>query len=112
MSCAGKIDIGSLRHQIELQSETETKQGNGEVTLAYSTYDTVWASVRPMQGSELESAQQISAIVTHKIRIRYNSTIAPRNRIIFETRTFEIKAILDYQELHEYQDVLCEEIVQ
>lgn len=111
MTCAGELDIGSLIHQIALQSETETKQGNGEVTLVYATYDTVWASVRPMQGKELESAQQISAVATHKIRIYYNSALEPIHRIVFETRTFEIEGILDFQERHIYQDILCKEIV-
>lgn len=111
MSCAGRINIGSLRHRIALQSASEDRQGNGEVLLTYSTFATVWASVRPMQGNELESAQQISAIVTHKIRIRYNDTIAPRNRILFDSRTFEVVSILNYQERNIYQDILCKEVV-
>lgn len=111
MSCAGEMDIGAMIHQIALQSPSEEKQGNGSVKLTYSTFDTVWASVRPMQGSELESAQQISAVVTYKIRIWYNSVIKPIDRILFESRTFEIESILDFQERHIYQDLLCKVVV-
>ncbi len=110
MSCGG-FDAGKLRHQIDLQSETESLSDRNETILTYATYATVRASVRPIQGGEMESAQQISAEVTHKIRIRYNSAIKPIDRILFGTRQFDIKNILNFQERNILQDILCVEVV-
>ena len=113
LSCAGECNAGELRHPVELHAASSAKDtaGTGEDIITYAKYDDVWASVRPMQGGELESAQQISEVVTHKIRIWYNQNIVPTDRIIFDGRTFEIFNILDFQERKIYQDILCKEKV-
>lgn len=97
--------------QVELQSQTSEKDPNGEEILTYETYDTVWASIKPMQGGELQSAQQINEVVRHKIRIYYHPDIVPLDRILFGTRIFEIFNILNYKEENIYLDILCKEKV-
>lgn len=111
MSCAGKCNAGDFRHRITLTASVASQDSAGELILTYSGYAIKWASVRPMQGSELINAQQISAVVTHKVRIRYNDTVKPLDRITFGTRTFDIVSILNYQEKNIYQDILCKEVV-
>ena len=110
MSCGG-CDVGKLRHRITLTAATDDQDGFGEDQLTYAAYAIKWASVRPMQGTELENAQQISAVATHKIRIRYNADVKPLDRITFKTRTFEIVHVLNFQERNIYQDILAKEVV-
>lgn len=106
------MNIGRLRHRIELRHISESQDSYGELVTTWpSAFTTVWGSVRPMQGSELENAQQISAEVTHKIRIRHNAALIPTDRIVFGSREFDVVHILNFQERGIYDDVLCKEVV-
>jgi SPP1 family predicted phage head-tail adaptor len=104
------MNAGRLRHRIELQSKTEATNSFGEVTLTYSTYTTVWAEIRPLQGRELETAQQISADVNHKVTIRYNSSVVETDRILFGTRVLEIGGIVNTDERNIEQVLFCKEV--
>lgn len=110
MSCC-KFKTGSLRHRLTLQSNTPTVDSVGGQVDSYATYATVWGSLRPMRGKELINAQQIFAEVDHKAVIRYNATIAPTNRVLFDSRIFEVLAILDWDEMKVWQELSLKEVV-
>jgi SPP1 family predicted phage head-tail adaptor len=95
------MQIGKLRHQIELQSLVDGPPGpTGERTRSYQTYVTVWAYVRTLSGNERIAAEQVAATVTHEITIRYNPDFAvtPKHRILWGTRTFDIKDARNFDE--------------
>jgi len=104
------MQAGKLRHRVELHSATAAQDAYGESIDTFASFATVWASVEPLQGRELEHAQQISAETNHKVTIRYNSTVTEAHRVIFGSRTLEITAIINPQERNEYQDLFCKEI--
>jgi len=58
----------------------------------------------------MESAHQISELVESKAVIRYNSAIKSEWRIEFDSRTFEILAILDFEERKVYQTLYLAEV--
>lgn len=105
------MKAGKLRHRLALQSGTASTDTYGAVTYAYTTYDTVWGSITPLRGLELIHAQQVQSEVTHKCFIRYNSTVTTTDRILFDSRTFEITSILNSEERAIYQEVWCKEIL-
>ncbi len=106
------MKIGQLRKRIELRHISRDQDSYGEpITTWPSAFATVWGSVRPIQGSELENAQQISAEVTHKIRIRHNAALIPTDRIVYATREFDVVHILNFQERGIFDDILCKEII-
>ncbi len=106
------MKIGRLRKRVELRHRVLTQDSYGEKIATWPTaFATVWGSVRPIQGSELENAQQISAEVTHKIRIRHHAALIPTDQIVYATRAFDIVHILNFQERGIYDDVLCKEII-
>jgi len=105
------MNIGKLRHRIELQSAIIDKDDYGQQTENHGTYDTVWASVVPLTGRELEYAQQLQAETNYKITIRYNSAVKKTDQILFDDRIFEINAILNFEEKNEYLILLCKEAV-
>ena len=111
MSCC-KYKTGDLRHRLALQSNTPDTSVMGQDVANYSTYATVWGSLRPMRGKELINAQQISAEVTSKAVIRYLSTVKSTDRILFETRTFEVFDIIDFDEMHVFMELTLKEIKQ
>ncbi len=103
--------IGPLRHRIALQAGTGTQGEYGNIPLTFSTYATVWASVQPLSGRERLNAQQIHAETTHRIRLRYLSTVTTKDRISFDSRTFEIVSLINWDELNWMLELLCKEVV-
>lgn len=104
------LQIGQLRHQISLQSPTNSQNEYGEQTQSFDTYATIWAFIEPLSGRELLHAQQISEEIDSRITIRYNSSVISEHRILFGTRIFEIKTIINPEERNEYQQLYCKEI--
>ena len=104
------MNIGKLRHRLALQSETQTQGATGEVTSTYATETTVWGSITPLSGRELEQAKQISEEITYKAVIRYYSGLTTEYRISHDSRTFEIVNILNNEERDEYQTLMLKEV--
>lgn len=103
------IDPGELRHYIALQSSTETRGTGGSVVKSWSTHTSVWARVQPLTGQVALQAQQINAELTHRITIRYNSTLAEGDRVLWGSRIFDINVIRNLDERDIYQELLCKE---
>jgi len=103
------MNIGKLRHKIELQSYTTTADDVGHPVKTWATHSTVWAWVRPMSGREVMNSQQPVGEITHKVTIRYNDTIAVTDRILFGTRYFYINFVANYDERNEFMEIMCKE---
>ena len=93
------MDIGKLRHRLILQSPTQTQGATGEITITYSTSETVWGSLRPLTGKESEAAGQVSEELNYRAVIRYNGNIATEWRISHDSKTYEIVSILNIDEI-------------
>jgi SPP1 family predicted phage head-tail adaptor len=94
--------IGRMRHRLALQSPTGTQSETGEVVNTYSTVTTVWGSLRPLTGREMETAAQISEEINYQAVIRYHSTIGPTWRITNDSKTYEVVSVLNFDEKDEY----------
>jgi SPP1 family predicted phage head-tail adaptor len=103
------INIGKLRHRIEIQSYTTTDDAFGHPVKSWTTRATVWAYVRPLSGREKLSAEQVVGEVTHKIVIRYYDSISPTNRLKLGGRYFDINFIGDYDERNEFMEIMAVE---
>ena len=103
--------IGELTKRIELQNVTQTFDAYRVPVNTWTTFATVWANITPLAGMEKFNAQQKTAELSHKITIRYNSTITPKSRVKFGSRIFEISEILNEDEGNVYMQLICKEAV-
>lgn len=90
--------IGELRHRLELQSPTDSTDSYGQPTRSWATYATVWGKVLPFTANESQLANQQQAVITHRITIRYNADVTAEHRIIFGSRTLNIRGVRDLEE--------------
>lgn len=74
--------IGQLRHRVQIQAPTDTRDAFGGNTRTWATIATVWGSVEPLEGDELTEAQQVNARATVRIRIRAYPGLTSKHRII------------------------------
>lgn len=103
--------IGRLRHYVELQSASESINAYGERTESFAKYANAWARIEPLNGRELEHARQINGEISHRVTIRYNSNVAVKHRVVYDSRNFEINAVINPDERNRYLQLMCTEVV-
>lgn len=105
------LQAGRLRHRVRIQEKSVTQNAYGEEapTWAAITNGERWAAVEPLSGSERFGAQQVNPRVSHKVTIRYLSTVTPKMRVLFGSRALEIDAVINPMERGEVTELLCTE---
>lgn len=101
--------IGDLNKYITLQQSTRVSDGMGGFTLSWSDVASVFAALWPISASETVQANQTVMTISHRIRIRYRSTIKPSNRIKYGNRYFAIVSIINPEERNEWLDLMVKE---
>ena len=105
------MDIGKLRHYVQIQSSANAQDDCGQQSKVWTTEESIFASIQPLRGQELLEFQQINAELTHRIIIRYTSNATPAKRIKFGTRIFDINVVRNINERNIMQELLCKELV-
>lgn len=104
---------GLIRQRITIESATEAANATGELIPTWSALATRWASVEPLQGRERFAAQQVQPETDHRIRLRYDTALTglkPKMRVKFETRVFDVLAVLNLEERNREFELLCREV--
>lgn len=102
---------GHLRHRLLFQTLTETKDSGGGPIETPVTLATVWGSIAPLTGRELSNAQMRNSEITHKITIRYLSTINAKGRALFGTRIFQTFEVLNIDERNIEMQIGAKEVL-
>ena len=103
------IPIGKMRRLISIERASEIPDGAGGFETTWSEIGTAWAWFKTMSGNERLYGMQLENPVTHKIYIRYRTDIDERDRIVYQGRYFNIRALLDLEELRRYIEITAEE---
>lgn len=87
------IRAGRLRHRIQLQEPTETRDAHGQAVKTYTTRATVHAAVESLRGSEAIVARQFAAEQNKLVLIRYRNDVNTDWRILHNSQALEIESI-------------------
>ena len=99
---------GQLRERVDIQRAAETRNALGEVTQAWSTYASRYASVMTLRSRGALNAQQQGLTVTHKVKLRHVDGLKSSDRIVWRNRTLEIVSVLEFEQFTVHE-LLCEE---
>lgn len=102
---------GLLRHRVQIQRKSVVVSATGTETETWTTIDTVWASVSPVEGREVVQGIRLLADVTHLIELRYRAGLTPADRFVFGNRIFDVVQLLDTDERHIELKVQAKEVV-
>ncbi len=103
------MGLGSMRFKVTLQSATRTTDDGGGAAVAWSNDGTLWANITPISGKEDYRQSQVQDSITHRIKVRYKSSIETKDRLKFGSRFFNIKSVINVDERKKYMELLCEE---
>tara|TARA_Y100000114_G_scaffold139428_1_gene143403 strand:+ start:993 stop:1319 length:327 start_codon:yes stop_codon:yes gene_type:complete len=101
--------IGKMRHQLQLQAPTVTRDAGGGVTESYTTLNNIFGSIRPVNGQERYRQGKVQESVTHEITVRFRKDIDTNYRIVHEDRNFNIKHIRNLDERDRFMLLICTE---
>jgi SPP1 family predicted phage head-tail adaptor len=102
---------GELRHRVELQRATITRDPMGGEVKTWAQLGIHWASVEPLTGQETFAAQQEGAKVDVRIRLRYEPGIVPTLRVRHGARIYDVTAVLDLEGRHRELHLMATEAV-
>lgn len=107
-----KYTASDLRHRIEIYPKTRVPDGGGGYTETYGPASPpikLPAMVKPMSARERWASGQTSSLERVLIVIRYLAGLNQSMRVAYGSRVFEITALIDVEERHEWIEMDCEE---
>lgn len=102
---------GELRHRIAFQSKTRSKGTRGGPSESWATIITLWGAIMPLKGDEIINADMRNSEITHKIKIRYTSSVDAKGRALFGSRIFQLYEVLNIDERNREMQIGAKEIL-
>ncbi len=105
------VRSGAFNRPIIIQKLTDTRDAMGGAVRTWSTYIKTMAHIEPWKGNERPLAQQLYTNNTSKFLIRYrpSQNIDASMRILYKTRIYNIRNIIQPAEAHTTLQILAEE---
>lgn len=89
------MDIGRLRHPIEIEAFTMTQDPNtGAVVEEWAVIGQDWAAIEGVSGREFIASQAGQSETTYRVTLRYRPDLTPKMRLKNTGDSYKIKAIL------------------
>ena len=107
MKCC-EITIGKLNRKITIERSIKTKNSGGGYDYTWSTLHTVYAMLKPKNGSERTHAGQLEATNKHDIVFRYISDLLPDDRVNYNGEKYQIRSIINVEEANKWTQLVCE----
>jgi head-tail adaptor len=88
------MNIGELRDRVTIQGRVHARAADGELVATWSTFVTVWAKIEdaPAPG-EGEQSDQVQGVTTHRITVRYLSTLVGELRVKHGTVIYAVQSV-------------------
>ena len=88
-----------MRKRVNIQKYTKTRGAEGGYIDTWATEKEVWANISPISGQERVDADQVKALRTHTVTMRfYAAGISANDRILFGARIFHIVSVVNVGE--------------
>ena len=101
------MKAGSLTTRVFLEQQSTTQDAMGQPQTTWTLVSKVWAEIRYKRGIESIQADQMTSLVTCKIRIRLRSDVHAGMRVRSAGTTYNITAVLPDDIKREFLDLIC-----
>jgi len=100
---------GRLNKRINIEREIRSSDGAGGSNSTWSQIKSIFAEIKPVSGREVVNSQRLQAQLTHKIIVRFTTDIRPSDRIEYNGRFFNIRAIINVEEQNKWLEIMADE---
>lgn len=94
-----------------VQRQSSGQSATGQPNGAWTDLSQEWTQIEPVSGREYFNASGERAEITHKLTMRAGRSYAPRDRVVYGSRVFNIRSVLNREERGRYLDLMCTEHV-
>ena len=108
MKCCD-LTSGLLRNKIDIERETTAVDNTGGYSSGWSVVLSVYAAIQPVNGFEKLHSMQLKTNVSHKMYLRYTNNITTKDRIIYDNREFQIRAVINVEERSKWLEIIANE---
>jgi len=108
MKCCD-LTPGALRHRIEIQREIGSQDAAGGRSLVWGTIASPRCFIKPVGGGERFYSMRLEANISHRIYLRYRSDLLPSDRINYNGRLMQIRALINIEERNKWLEIYAEE---
>jgi SPP1 family predicted phage head-tail adaptor len=103
-----------MRRLITIQRQTGARDSTGNETDTWTTFATVWVHIEPYIGSaragrEEFSGNQMVGLDYTRFHLRYLAGLAPKDRILYNGRIFDIQAVNNRDERNFELELIAKE---
>lgn len=106
------MHAGLLWHTVTIETKVISATGDrGQPIYTWQTLATVPAQIEELTGRKLELARQLQITATHKVTIRYLSTLSPKDRISYIGRVFNIGYVINLDLKNFTMELFCTEAI-
>lgn len=91
------VDTFKNPSQIAIQAKTRVDEGGGSFSETWATSATIDAVIYPTSASEAIEAQRLNVKTSHTLYYKAEdySTLSNADRIVFESRNFNVQAVIN-----------------
>lgn len=101
---------GDLRSRVTLQAKVSGKDQYGQVRVAWTDRDVIWADVRYLSGlGTLKSGAETSTAKA-SVRVRYRPDLQAGLRLKHGNNYLMVNAVLPDYQYKDYVDLVCEAV--
>ena len=96
----GTARYGLRDKLVDVQTKDESSGAEGGIIENWTTQNQMWAEIKPLGAKERVDAEQVKNVRTHRITMDfYSPGITAADRITWNSRTFNIIAVVNVGEL-------------
>lgn len=99
-----------MRRIVTIRTNARTPDGMGGYTETPTDVDGIPARVEPLQGDEQLQAMQTGMVAPHRFTLRYRDDVQAATLLVYDSRTFDIKSVVDTEEKHRELIILADEV--
>lgn len=98
---------GARRHKIKIEVPTNTRSSIGGVTITWTEFKSLWASIETFKTYERQSAEAAWPGADVKMGVKYVAGLLPTMRIVYGGKIYSILGINDIEERHRDLEIVC-----
>jgi SPP1 family predicted phage head-tail adaptor len=87
-----------MNHWVSVQRQAAGQSASGQPNGAWVELAKEWAAIKPISGREYFNASGERAEITHTVELRAGGNYVPRDRIVYGSRVFNIKSVINVEE--------------